>query len=737
MVAYQVIGKYTPRVDGVEKVTGAAHYTADFALPGTIWGKVLHSPYAHARIVRIDTSAAKALPGVHAVLTGEDVHTGGLYGRRIRDIPVLAYERVRFVGERVAAVAADDKDTAQRALDLIEVEYEELPAVFDPMEAMADGAPVLHPDFPSYAGGAPQDAPTNKYSHTSRDVGDPDTGFAAADVVIENTYTTSRVHQAYLESHAVLVSVEGRVQVWCTSKAPYNMRESLAIAAGIPEESVVLNHAYIGGDFGGKGTSLDLPVCYFLAKASGRPVRMVPDYVEEFMAGNPRHATVIRLRTGVKRDGTITAHHVQFYVNCGAYAGYKPGGTIGGANQAAGPYGIVNQRIESIQVYTNTVPGGHMRAPGEPQAAFAIESHIDEVARAIGMDPLDLRIKNLAPEGEAHGEHSHAAQAIGTLHAAAEASGYHAARPAYVGRGIAMGDRGPGGGQGNAAVTLREDGTILLNTPIFDQGTGTYTTLRQVVAEEFQVAPEKVEIEVWNTDAVSFDSGIGGSRGTRVNAAVAYEAAQNAKRDLLQLAASQMGWPEDNLTLRGDEIRRADIEESVRWTEVVARAGGTLAAEGHIQEGRADVTAFTSQVAEVAVDPETGEITVLKFTTAHDVGTIFNPVGHQGQVNGGFMQGLGYALMEELRVEDGRVTSLSFGDYKIPTMGDLPQLKTVLVQADSGVGPYQLKGIGESPISPVAPAIANAIEDAIGVRIRDLPITAEKVYQALKAKNST
>ena len=513
------------------------------------------------------------------------------------------------------------------------------------------------------------------------------------------------------------------------------MRGSLAYAAGIPEDRIVLNHSYIGGDFGGKGTSLDLPICYYLAKASGRPVRMVPDYVEEFMAGNPRHETVIRLRTGVKRDGSLTAHHVQFIVNSGAYAGYKPRDTIGGANQAAGPYVVPNTRIESTHTYTNTVPGGHMRAPGEPQGVFAIESHMDEIARAIGMDPYDFRMKNLVDEGDetAFGERLHEVNAKETLRRAAEAAGYHTAKGENVGRGIAMGDRGPGGGQGNAEITLAADGSVLLKTPIFDQGTGTYTTLRQVVAEELQVAPDRVKIEVWNTDALAFDSGIGGSRGTRVNSSVAYQTAQDAKRALLHLAAEQLGWPEANLVLRGEEIRRTDTEEAVGWTALIERAGRPVVGKGHVEEGRSHVTSFTAQVAEVAVDGETGEVKLLRFTTAHDVGTILNPVGHQGQVNGGFVQGLGYALMEELRVEEGRVTSLSFGDYKIPTMRDVPPLQTVLLQSVSGEGPYQIKGIGETPIGPVAPAIANAVADACGARIRNLPITAEKVHGALKS----
>jgi len=735
VVAFQVIGKPTPRVDGVDKVSGRALYTADVSLPGTLWGKTLHSPYPHARIVRIDTTAARRLPGVHAVLTGADVD-GGLYGRIIKDVPVLARERVRFFGERVAAVAADDEDIAEQALALIEIDYEELAAVFDPFEALAAGAPILHPKFASYAGGSAQESPSNAYAFTKTERGDLDAGFTAADVIVENTYTTSRVHQAYLEPHNVLVSLEGeRVQVWACSKAPYSLREALAAAVGIPESAIVVNHSDIGGDFGGKATPADLPIAYYLAKATGRPVRMISEYLEEFMAANPRHATVIRLKTGVKRDGSLTAHQVEFFVNCGAYAGFKPRGVIGGANQAVGPYMVANTRIESTHVYTNTVPGGHMRAPGEPQGVFAIESHVDEIARRLAIDPVALRLQNLVSEGQetALGERLNDLHGQETLRRAAQAAGYYDPKPAFVGRGVAIGDRGPGGGEGSAAVTLKADGSITLGTPIFDQGSGTYTTLCQVVAEELQVTPERVAIDVWNTDAVDFDSGIGGMRASRVNTIVSYEAAQDAKRALFHRAAERLGWPEEALILRGAEVRRTDQEETIPWTDLLGQTGEPVTGRAHVDErARPHLTSFTAQVAEVAVDPETGAIELRRFTTAHDVGRILNPVGHQGQINGGFLQGLGYATMEELRVEEGRVTNLSFGDYKIPTIRDLPPLETVLLESESGVGPYQIKGIGESPIAPVAPAIANAIADAIGVRIRDLPLTAEKIYRAAK-----
>ena len=561
-------------------------------------------------------------------------------------------------------------------------------------------------------------------------------GFAEADLIIEHTYVTQRIHQGYIEPQAVLVNIDesGRVHVWVCSKVPYNTRESLATAAGIPEEQILFHHVYIGGDFGGKGNSRNTPICYFLAKATGRPVRMVSDYTEELFAGNPRHSVAVRLKTGVKRDGTLTAHQVHYLVNSGAYAAFKPSGIIGGYNQAAGPYRVPNCRIESTFVYTNTVPCGFMRAPGEPQAVFALESHIDEIARQLSLDPLEFRFKNLIVDGEetASGERFEHVRVHETLRAAAEAAGYHQPKGPFVGRGIAIGDRPAGGGEATAAITLKANGSVILGTPIFDQGTGTYTTLCQVVAEELQVPLERIQVEVWDTDEIPFDSGVAGSRATRINTIVAYEAAQETKRELFRLAARALGWPEDSLTLAGDEIRRTDQEAAIPWTALLARTGESVTGRAHIEErGRSHITSFAAQIAEVSVDPETGQVKLLRYTTAHDVGQIVNPIGHQGQIDGSIMQGVGYGLMEELQVEDGRAINLSFGEYKLPTMRDVPPLTTVLVESDNGVGPYHIKGIGESPLTPVAPAIANAVADAIGVRIRDLPLTSEKIYRAL------
>jgi len=739
MTTYTAIGQPTIRADGPEKVTGKALYSADVPLAGCLWGKVLRSPFAHARIVGIDTSKAKAVPGVFAVLTGKDM-AGVLYGRRLRDVPPLANERVRFIGDPVAAVAAVDEDVAQQALALIDVEYEELPAVFDPLEAMRDDAPLLHPDVNSYAG-LPQKLTTlsNVFVRNDYKRGDVEAGFAQSDMIVEGTYTTPVVHQAYLESHtcAVWVNPQGRVLVWASNKAPHALRQQLAEAVSIPRERIVVNHAYIGGDFGGKGSPMNAPLCYFLSLHSGRPVKMAMDYVEEFMAANPRHPSVIRLKTGVRRDGTLVAHQGMVVFNSGAYGGFKPGVNLGGGGHVGGAYRIPNVDIQWIQVYTNTVPGGHYRAPGEPQATFAIESHVDVIARKLDMDPLELRLKNVVdsheetPLGHAYED----VKAKEVLQAAAEASGYLMPRPRYVGRGMAMGDRGPGGGETHAEVALHPDGSVTVSTPIFEQGAGAYTMMSVVVGEELGLEPERVHVVPWNTDAVPNDSGTGGSRVTNIASIASYEAAQEAKRQMARLAAELLGWPEERIAIKGDVLRRDDTGATHPWRDLLARAGRSVSGRAsYRQTERAHVTSFVAQVAEVSVDPETGQVKLLRFTTAHDVGRIINPVGHQGQIDGGVMQGIGYALMEELKQEDGRVTSLSFGDYKIPTVRDIPEMQTVLLESDSGVGPYKIKGIGENPIGPVAAAIANAVEDAIGVRITGLPITPEKVYRAMREK---
>ena len=735
---YTAIGQPATRIEGHDKVTGATRYTADIVLPGTLWGRSLRSPLPYARIVRIDTSQAQQVPGIHAVLTGADV-SGVRYGRRLFDVPVLAEERVRFAGERVAAVAAEDRDAAEEALALIEVEYEELPAVFDPLQALGEDAPILHPDVNSYLGlPHPLEKPSNAFVRDTWSKGNIDEGFAQADLIIENTFTVPRQHQAYLEPHSCVVWIDeqGRVQVWASSKVPYQVKEQLSVALKLPKERIRLHPVAIGGDYGGKGSPMDIPVAYFLAVRTGHPVKMVMDYVEEFTAGNPRHAAIIQLKTGVKREGTIVAHQARVLFDSGAYGGFKPTPTVnlGGASKAGGPYKIPHVHIEGVQVYTNTIPGGFMRAPGEPQALFAIESHIDCIARQLGIDPLDFRLQNLLEEGDGTpiGTRYQGIRARETLEAAAAAAGYRTPKAPHIGRGIALGERPPAGGESHAAVTLNPDGSVVVHTSIFEPGTGTYTILRQIVAEELHLPLSHIKVQVWDTDGVPFDTGVGGSRVTRVAGQAAYLAAGEASLGVRRVAAELLDWPEESIMVHGAEVIQQETGERHHWATLLQRWGQSVVGKGSVHDmNPSPVTSFTAQVAEVAVDSETGEVRLLHLTTAHDVGKILNPVDHQGQIEGAVVQGIGYGLSEELGVHEGKVSSVHFGDYKIPNVKDIPELKTLILASESGPGPYNARGIGENPSGPVAPAIANAVADAVGARIRDLPITAEKVYRTL------
>ena len=741
----RAVGAPTPRVDGVDKTTGRAAYTADVQLDGALFGKTLRSPYPHARIRSIDASAALRLPGVRAVVTGDDIRPGARHGRAVLDIPVLAQGVARFIGEQVAAVAADDEETAQRALELIDVDYEEIPAVLSMDEAKAEGAPLVHEDMLEIKG-YPKDVaePSNVYTVWEWAKGDADAGMAEAVVVVENVFSTPRQHQAYLEPHTCLVVAHpsGKVDVWAGNKSPHPGKRMVAAAIGADAADVVFNPVTIGGDFGGKGSAMAIPAAWMLSQRAGRPVKIVFDYAEDLASANPRHASRVTMRTGAKRDGTIVAHEALVEYDSGAYAGFKPGGHLGGASAAAGPYRAPNTRIVEHQVYTNNVPCGYMRGPGEPQAMFAVESQMDCLAAELGMSPVELRRKNLVIEGEADslGTVFRQVRSVETLDAALDAARYadplsSDGRIAY-GRGVAIGERVQAGGETHAAVTLNADGSVIVSTSVFEQGTGSYTVMQQIVADELRLPVEKVSVAVWDTASAAFDSGIGGARVTRMASAAVWDAAQAAKTELFKLAADILGWPEDGLEVNGETLRRTDTGEAVAWASLAERVGAPITGKGDVQDTASNpYTAFTAQVAEVAVDRETGQVKLLTMTTAHDTGKILNPIGHQGQINGGLVQGLGFGLQEELTVEDGRVTTASFADYKIPTMADLPELRTAILPEEEGGGwgPYRIKGIGEQSNSQTAPAIANAVADAVGVRVRDLPVTAEKVYKALRA----
>ena len=753
----RAIGQSVVRGEGPEKVTGKSVYAADVSLPGMLWGKALRSPFPHARIVSIDTKQAKAVPGVHAVITAADL-PDSLVGRRLRDLPVLARDVVRFVGEKVAAVAADTQEAVEEALLLIDVEYEELPPVFDAHEAMADDAPTLHPDMSRYEGlPQPESDINNVFAHISWGQGDVERGFAESDLVFEHTFNAQLMHQAYIEPHACVVSVEPagpetveghRVQVWVNNKDPYALRGQLAAVWGMDEERIVLHPCSIGGDFGGKGSFMDVPLCYYLSLHSGRPVKMVMDYIQELMAANPRHPATMTIRSGVKRDGTLVARQARVVFDSGAYGAFKPTVYLRGADHLCGVYRIPHARIDSYMVYTNNVPKGHMRSPAKPQVVFAVESHTDLIARELGMDPYQFRQKNLLREGDASpvGHVWQDIRAEETLRRAADAVGWDVTKPAkpakaglLTGRGLAITDLSQGVGRFAAKVSINASGRPTLHMAFWDTGTGSHTVLRQMVAQELSVPVDEVDIELLDTSEMPFSSGSGGTRVTYTAGQAVVGAARELRRQIIREAAPLLDSPEEDVTLQSGRVvvgpspLRPAYYRTINIGEVVAHVGdGTIIAEIEFASEPPDITSFCAQAAEVEVDPETGQITVNRFITAHDVGAILNPLMHQGQIEGGVIQGLGYALMEELQTEDGHISTLSFGDYKIPTSADIPELVTVLVEGNNGPAPYRSKGIGESANIPVAAAIANAVTDAIGTPVPSLPLTAEKVLRAIR-----
>jgi CO/xanthine dehydrogenase Mo-binding subunit len=733
-----VIGKPTPRVEGTEKVTGAAKYTADVALPGMLWAKVARSPIAYGRLKRVDVTAALKVPGVKAIITGKDV-AGIKIGRRIYDMPVLAEDIVRYAGEKIAAVAADSEESAERACELIEIEYEEMAPVLDPLKALQETSPLLHPDVVSYRGlPAKLDAPSNLFGRMSWGNGNIDIGFEQSDVVIENHFQTQSVHQAYLEPHScvVLADASGGAEIWACSKTPYAVREQLANSLNVPKEKLVFHPNHIGGDFGGKGGSMDIPVCYFLSLKTGRPVKMVMDYDEELIAANPRHSSVINVKTGVKRDGTIVAHHMELIFDSGAYGAMKPLGYLPGVENAAGPYKIPHCLIEEKLVYTNKVPCGHMRAPGDQQGVFATESQFDILARKLGMDPADFRRKNLLCTGDvsAVGHPVGDIRAQEALDKAVALSGYNKPRPKNVGRGLALAEWCSSGGEGTVFLKIDECGKITVSSPVLDQGSGVFTVICEVVGEELNVPAESVGLERLDSRSVESDTGVGGSRATQVYGNAAYVAGKSAQQELFKIAAQCMNGNSDDCQLdRGFVIHRSS-KRRISFAQLIKRNESPIRVTGYWKkDANPRDNSVAAQIAEVHVDPDTGEVKLTNFVSVYTTGNVINPLMHRGQIDGGFVCGLGYAMTEQLLFDDGKVATTHFGEYKIPNIRDVPMCETVvLTTVGDGSGPYKSVSIGEAANLPVAAAIANAVEDAVGVRIIDLPITAAKVFGALK-----
>ncbi len=746
-MAYRTVGKSLPRVESLGKVTGQTKYAADLAFPALLWAKVLRSSLPHARIVRIDTSKAKALAGVHAVLTGADVKD--IYvGTRVKDQPVLAYDKVRMSGDAVAAVAAESEEIADEAIGLIEVEYDELPYVDDPVEALKPSAPLIHENRDTYKHAAklPEGvSPHNLQSYVRWKNGDLDGGFARAAQIFEHTFRTPLSHHGYIEPCACTVQVHdnGRVEVWASNKGPWGLREQMSEDFGVPQEKIKVHIVHVGGDFGAKASLIDVPIAYHLAKASGRPVKLVFDYTDELLAGGHRHPAVISLRTGVDREGHFTAIKATIHFSGGAYGSQKanPQVTVLGGRRLASMYRCPAIDVETFCAYTNQVPCTQTRTPGSPQVAFAFESQVDIIAKAMGIEALEFRRRNILHDGDAApmGDKWNHILMSEVLEGVVQTSGWKKGdKQKNRGWGMALYDRGTPEGRASAALTLENDGKVNILTGVPDVGPGFYTVVQQMVCETLGIDPEQVIVSFKDTDSLPFDPGTGGSKQTNTSGHAVHKAAREVREKLIALAARELGCKVEEIQQEGNKLtspeNKSTTTEQMIDLAVKDNHGPVFHLTMFEPKDMPKVTGFAAQVAEVEVDPVTGGVKVLNLTSAHDTGVVLNHLTLTGQIEGGIITGLGFALMEENPHIDGKIATLTMGESKLPCIADVPPLKTVLVESPTGPTPFGGKAIAENPNVPTAGAIANAIADACGVRLFDLPLSAEKIYWAMNGK---
>jgi CO/xanthine dehydrogenase Mo-binding subunit len=723
------------RIDGREKVTGRLRYTADITRPGTLWAAFSTSPYAHARIVAIDTRAAREVPGVRAVLTADDVGRRR-FGRQLHDWPVLAFDRVLLVGDRVAAVAADTREAAEEAARRVSVTYEELEPLLDPAAALAADAPVLHPDRRSYFHAAFDGKDPFPVAHLNvqgwnrfaRGDADLDAIFASAHRVYEHRFFTPRQHAGYIEPRSTLVWIDddGTIYVHSPNKMPFALRGWMAHSLAVSPERIVVVPSAIGGDFGGKGTTVDELPCYFLARATGRPVRYVETYAEELRSAPTRHAATLDLKTAVDRDGRFTAHVSRVLYDGGAYAGAKVlPWIVPGLGYSTVPYFVPHSLVDVVSVYTNSVPGSHVRAPVDLQVFFAWEQHVDIMARDLGIDALDFRMRNVLHDGQTAltNERLGEVNATRVLEALAREIGSATQRLPGRGRGIALTCRATHAMPTSIKLVLHANGHIDVVTGVTEQGSGQFTMLQRVAAATLDVNLERITVRRADTTEALPDAGTGGSWVTRIAGRALHQAATALKVRLEE---------HSGMTLAEDAFRRDGATASFESVAAALCAGSDVETVGGYTPDGSDDFSFCAYAIDVDVDAATGSVHVTDAVLVCDVAAIINPIGHQGQIDGGFAAGVGSALLEELVIdESGKVQTLSLGEYKLPTIRDVPPLRTVLVRAGGAQGPFGAKMAGELSNTGVAPAIANAVFDAVGVRLDRFPITAERVYDAL------
>ncbi len=764
-------GASFPRLEAVAKADGTAQYSADIDFGRMLHGAVLTSPHAHARIVSYDVSAARALPGVKAIVTGADLALRR-FGLMVGDETALAIGKVRYVGDAVAAVAATDRDTARKAAALIRVEYEVLPAVLTPAEAMVEGAPLVHEHLADYTKTVACISSGNVLSRAAIAAGDPDAAWAACDAIVDEVYETQAQYHAYMEPVAAVASVDamGRLTVWSSTQSIFRTQICISQALDLPRAKIRSISPYVGGGFGGKSEPGVQLCAALLARASGRPVKIVLDRNEDMAMMRSRHPARIRLRTGAMRDGTILVRTGEVLMDAGAYADDSPAAMMMVIYFLRGPYRVPNVRFEGQVVYTNKLRAGAFRGVGNAQASFACESQLDEIARKLDIDPIDLRLKNALRQGDTWlGGHAIGSASLAECLDRVRSESAWDERRKQLGAAHGSGKRRGLGVSSvvytcaylstSAVLRLLDDGTVTIATGAVDIGQGSDTAIAQMCAAALQLPLESVNVIQPDTDASPFNSGTNASRITYMLGKVIADATDDVRDQVFRHAADMLecdvgdlelqeggrvglkGVPGHRLTF-GEISRRAHFKHGgpiIGRGSYVFKAGEIdpklAITQGFMSLDQIGTYVFGAQVIEIEIDEVTGQVRVVEGWSAHDVGRAVNRQAVEGQIQGGFIQGVGFALLEELVWQDGRLTNSSFSDYKIPGALEAPYaVHPIIIENFEPTHPFGVKGIGEPPLIGVAPAVANAIDHAAGVRIRQLPLTGERVLQALLAR---
>ena len=748
---HKVIGTRPIRHDGVDKVTGRAIYGADIQLTGLLHGAVKRSPHPHARIKNIDTSRAEAHPGVRAVVTAHDLPQiadkladlgEAIVNLRDASNNVLAYGKVLYKGHAVAGVAAINLHVAQEAVELIDVEYEVLPHVTGVLEAMEDGAPILHEDMKTTSMGEETDKVSNIANHFQHKMGEPDDGFAEADVVIEREFTTQTVHQGYIETHnaTALWNEEGQLTIWTSTQGAFSVRDQMAEILQMPVSKVKIVPLEIGGGFGGKISVYLDPVAALLSKKTGHPVKMTMTRDEVFEGTGPTPGSYLKVKMGATNDGRLTAATAYMAYEAGAY----PGSPVGaGAGCIFTPYDIPNVQIDGYDVCVNKPKTNAYRAPGATNAAYATETVVDEISEKLGVDPLEFRVKNGAKEGtrRADGPVHPRIGCIETTEAALNSEHYRSslaksANGKVRGRGVASGYWfNFNGGRSAISVSINPDGTINMLEGSTDIG-GSRASIAMQLAETIGLEATDIKPYVVDTDSIGYTDVTGGSRTTFGTGYAAHATGQALIREMKERASKLWDVPADAIDFEdGVFSYRDDAEKRGSFKELASQAGdagGPVVAQVSTNPDGSGGGAFATHVVDVEVDRETGKVDILRYTAVQDAGTAIHPSYVEGQMQGGVVQGIGWGLNEEyIYNDDGSMTNASFLDYRMPTTLDLPMIETIIVEVPNESHPYGVRGVGEVPIVPPPAALANAIYDATGVRLRDLPMSPPRVQKAL------